>query len=50
MKKIFFSGLFTLALFPLLSNAQSVHNVNAGSYYFTDIDETVHVGIKYVGQ
>ena len=44
MKKIYFSGLLAFVLFPLISYAQSVHNVNAGSYYFTDIDETVYVG------
>ena len=44
MKKIFFSGLLAFALLPLISYAQSVHNVNAGSYYYTNIDETVYVG------
>ena len=45
MKNLFSSVMVLgMLLIPLLSNAQTSHLVNAGSYYYTDINETVYVG------
>ena len=46
MNKNFISKVLALAFafFPLMTLAQTTHNVSAGSYYYTDIYETVYEG------
>ena len=45
MKKLFSKILAAIIVFyPLITIAQTTHNVNAGNYYFSTINETIYVG------
>ena len=45
MKKLFLKILVLMMMFyPLFTIAQTTHNVNAGNFYFSSINETIYVG------
>ena len=45
MKNLFTKTLLAIMLvFPFITIAQTTHNVMAGNYYFSNVNETIYVG------